>query len=97
MPEVTPNYQDSNSSEYDSILRPIQRDLAEQGVDVSPEQASDLFMQKLIFKGKCLIQRNLLTEQCIDVSPDEAFALWKLRVMRLIMEGTGTTDPHDAQ
>jgi len=96
MPEFTPNYQDSNPGEYDPILRPRQRALMEQGVDASPLQTSELFIQKLTYKGKCLIQRNLLAEQGIDVSPDEAFALWKLRVIHLIIEHAGVTDPHDA-
>jgi hypothetical protein len=99
MLEDAPSQQDSNPGEYDplrrALLRPIQYQLAEQGIDVSPEEALELLVQKIIHDGKYWMQHQL-AEQGIDVSPDEAYAIHKLRAIHLMMEHTVTTDPHDS-
>ncbi len=99
MPENAPNQQDSNVGEPDplrqALLRPLQHQLAKQGIDVSPEGALKLFVQKIIHDAKLGVQQDL-AEHRIIVSPDEAVAIQKLRIFHLMMEHTGTTDPHGA-
>ena len=99
MLEHASNRQDSNAGEYNSLrqslLRPIQHQLAKQGVHVSPEQALLLLEQKIEYNAMRYLQQDL-AERGIDVSPDEALAIQKLRVIHFMMEHTATTDPHDA-
>src|SRR5260370_16787814 len=99
MLEHSPNLQDSNTGEYNplrqALLRPIQHQLAKQGIQVSPEQALLLLEQKIEYNAMRYLQQDL-AEQGIDVSPDEALAIQRLRIIHLMMEHTVTTDPHDA-
>jgi hypothetical protein len=99
MLEITPNQQDSNPGEYNplrqALLRPIQHQLAKQGIDVSPEAALRLLELQIEHDAKRYLQQDL-TVQGIDVSPDEALAIHKLHVIHLMMEHTVTSDPHDA-
>jgi len=99
MLENVSNQQDSNPRDYNplrqALLRPIQHQLAKQGIDASPEEALKLLELKNLHDSKRWIQHNL-AEHGIDVSPDEAFAINTLRILHLMMAHTGTTDPHDA-
>ncbi|SRR6266702_1964648 len=99
MPENAPSQQDSNPSEYDplrqALLRPIQYNLAKQGIDVSPEASLKLLELQIEHDAKRGLQQDL-AEQGINVSPDEAVAIYGLRLIHRIMEHTGTTDPHEA-
>src|SRR5256885_6406398 len=75
MLENVPSQPNSNPDEYDplrrALLRPIQHQLAKQGIDVSPEEALKLLEQKINYDAKRYLQQNL-AEQGIDVSLDEA-------------------------
>jgi len=99
MLENAPNHQHPNPDECDplrqALLRPIQHQLAKQGIDVSPEAALKLLELQIEHDAKCYLQRDL-AERGIDVSPDEADVIHKLRIIHLMMEHTGITDPHDA-
>jgi hypothetical protein len=99
MLENAPNQQDTNPSEYDplrlALLRPIQHQLAKQGIDVSPEEALKLLEQKFGHDAKRYLQQDL-AEQGIDATPDEALAIHRLHIIHRMMEHTGTTDPHEA-
>jgi hypothetical protein len=99
MLEHAPNQQDSNAGEYNplrqALLRPIQHQLAKQGITASPEEALQLLELKNLHDIKLWMQQELAAHG-IDVSPDEAFAIQKLRNMHLMMEHTGTTDTHEA-
>ncbi len=98
MLENVPNQQVPIPGDYplrQMLLRPIQYQLANQGIDVSPEEALKLLEQKIDYNAKRYLQQDL-AEHDIDVSPDEACAIQGLRFIHLMMEHTGTTDPHDA-
>jgi hypothetical protein len=99
MLENAPDQQGSNPGEYDTLrqalLRPIQHQLAKQGIHVSPEQSLLLLEQKIEYNAMRYLQQDL-AEQGIDVSPDEACAIQGLRFIHLMMEHTVTSDPHDA-
>ncbi len=88
MPENAPDQPDFNPYEHEplrSLQRPFQYELAKQGIDASPEEAHNLFMQKIVHDAKRYLQQNL-SEQGIEVSPDEALAIQRLRIMHLMME-----------
>lgn len=99
MLEDAPYQQNSNPGDYDplrqALLRPIQHQLAKQGIHVSPEQALLLLERKIEYDAMRYLQQDL-AEQGIEVSPDEALAIQGLRIIHLMMEHTVTTDPHDA-
>jgi hypothetical protein len=98
MLENAPGQPNSNPNEYDhaqAALQWMQQQLAEQGLTVTPGEAFKLFKQTIIYDLKRDLQQDL-AERGIDVSPDEAVALHGLRTIHLMMEHTGTTDPHDA-
>ena len=99
MLENASNQQDSNPGEYNplrqALLRPIQHQLAKQGITASPEEALQLLELKNLHDIKRLIQQDL-AEQGIGVSPDEALAIQKLHIIHRMMEHTVTTDPHEA-
>src|SRR5450759_3515115 len=96
MPENVPNQPNSNLVEYDpapqEALQWMQHQLAEQGVIVSPEEALQLFEQKLIYNLKRGIQQDL-PEQGIDVSLHEADAINRLQFYHRRMQRTGITNP----
>src|SRR6266446_7892594 len=85
MLENAPNQQDFNLDEYDplrqALLRPIQHQLAKQGVYVSPEEALQLLEQKFEHDAELSIQQQL-AEQGINVSPEEALKLHVQKIMR---------------
>src|SRR5690349_9016030 len=92
MLENAPNQPAFNPYEHEplrSLQRPLQYELAEQGIDASPEEAHKLFMLKIIYDLKRGIQQDL-AKQGIDVSPDQADAIDRLMLL------TGITDPHEA-
>ena len=98
MPENTLNQLDFNPYEHEplrSLQRPLQYELAKQGIDASPEEAHKLFVQKLVHDAKRWLQQDL-AEHGIDVSPDEALAIQKLHTIHLMMEHTGIAYPQDA-
>src|SRR5260370_17632521 len=99
MLEDSPNLQDSNTGEYNplrqALLRPIQHQLAKQGIQVSPEQALLLLEQKIEYNAMRYLQQDL-AEQGIDVSPDKALPIPSLHILHLMMKHTVTTDPHNA-
>ncbi len=98
MPENAPSQPNSNHAEYDpaqAALQWMQQQLAEQGVTVSPEEALNLFEQKIIYDIKCGIQQEL-AEQGIDASPDEADAIDRLQFYYDLMQRFGPTDPLEA-
>src|SRR2546430_1899803 len=83
MPENTPKQQVPIPGDYplrQSLLRPIQHQLAKQGVDVSPEEALQLLEQKNEHDAKRWQQQEL-AKQGIDVSPEEAPNLLTLRML----------------
>ena len=92
------NKLDFNPYEHEplrSLQRPLQYELAKQGIDASPVEAHELFMQKIVHNAKRFLQQDL-AEHGIDVSPDEVLAIQSLRIIHLMMEHTVTTDPHEA-
>jgi hypothetical protein len=98
MLENTPNQPNFNHYEYDpaqSASQWMQQQLAEQGINVSPEQALYLFEQKIIYDVKRGIQRDL-AEHGLDVSPDEADTIDRLQFYHDLMKRFGPTDPHEA-
>jgi hypothetical protein len=98
MPENVPDQLNANPDGYDpaqAALQWMQRQLAEQGITVSPEEALSLFKQKIIYDVKRGIQQEL-AEQGIDVSPDEADAIDRLQFYHDLMKRFGPTDPHEA-
>jgi hypothetical protein len=99
MLEHVPKQQDPNADEYNplrqALLRPIQHQLAKQGITASPEEALQLLELKNLHDVKRWLQQDL-AEQGIDVSPDEALAIQSLRTIHRMMERTATTDPHEA-
>ncbi len=99
MLENTPNQHDTNPGEYNPLLwalqRPIQHQLARQGIYVSPDEASKLLEQKIVHNAKRYLQQDL-AEHGIDVSPDEALAIHSLRTIHRMMVYTDTADPHEA-
>src|SRR5437868_998609 len=98
MPENTPDQPNSNPHEYDlaqASLQWMQQQLAEQGINVSPEEALNLFEQKIIYGVKRGIQRDL-AEQGIDVSPDEAATIGRLQFYHDLLKRFGPTDQHEA-
>ena len=90
MLEDTPHQLDSNPGEYDplrqALLRPIQHQLAKQGINVSPEQALLLLEQKINYDSKLCIQHDL-AEQGIAVSPEEAPELFMQKFIHAIKRG----------
>jgi hypothetical protein len=99
MPENAHNQQDSNPGEYNplrqALLRPIQHQLAKQGITASPEEALQLLELKNLHDIKRWLQQDL-AQRGIDVSPYEAVSIQRLRIMHRMMEHTVTTDPRDA-
>jgi hypothetical protein len=99
MLENAPHQHGSNPGEYDTLrqalLRPIQHQLAKQGIHVSPEQSLLLLEHKIEYNAMRYLQQDL-AEQGIVVSPDEALAIQKLRIIHLMIEHTVTTHPHEA-
>jgi hypothetical protein len=105
MPENAPNrYQQDQPYDPDrpyypgdppQLWRWMQHRLYKQGIDASPDEAQKLFELQLVHDAKLYLQQDL-AEHGIDVSPDEAYAIQKLRIIHLMMQHTGTTDPHDA-
>lgn len=98
MPENTPNQPNSNSTEYDPVqasLQWMQQQLAEQGTYVTPEEALQLFVQKITYNINRAIQQDL-AERGIDVSPDEADAIDRLQFYHDLMKHFGPPDPHEA-
>ena len=99
MLENASNQQDSNPGVYNplrqALLRPIQHQLAKQGITASPEEALQLLELKNLHDTKRWLQQDL-AERGIDVSPDEAVAIQKLRIIHLMMEHTATTEPYEA-
>jgi hypothetical protein len=96
MLENAPNQQDFNPYEHEplrSLQRPLQYELAKQGIDASPEEAHNLFMQKIVYDAKRYLQQEV-AKHGIDVSPDEAVAIHGLHTMYLMMVHTGIADPH---
>lgn len=73
----------------------FQQELARQGINVSPEEAYNLSKQKQEHDIKRDMQQDL-AKQGVDVSPDEADAIHKQRIIHLMMERIGTTDPREA-
>ncbi len=95
MPENAPNQPNSNPVEYDpaqAALQWMQQQLAEQGIDASPEEALKLFVQKIMHDAKRGIQQDL-AEHGIDVSPDEAHAIDRLQFYHRLTKHIG---PHEA-
>lgn len=98
MLENAPSQPNSNPDEYDleqAALQWMQQQLAEQGITASPEEALQLFEQKIIYDAKCGIQQDL-AEHGIDATPDEADAIDRIQFYHRLMKRTGITDPHDA-
>src|SRR5258708_39895438 len=99
MLEDSPNLQDSNTGEYNplrqALLRPIQHQLAKQGIQVSTEQALLLLVHKIEYNAMRYLQQDL-AEQGIDVSPEEPLAIQRLRIIHLMMMNTVTNDSIDA-
>jgi len=98
MLENDPNQPDFNPYEHEplrSLQRPLQYELAKQGIDASPEEAHKLYMQKIVHAAKRYLQQDL-TEHGIVVSPEEAVAIHGLRTIHLMMEYTGIADPQEA-
>jgi hypothetical protein len=92
------NQQEFNPYEHEplrSLQRPLQHELATHGIDASPEEAHNLFMQKFVHDAERWLQQYL-AEQGINVSPDEAVTIQRLRLIQRIMENTDIIDPHDA-
>jgi hypothetical protein len=98
MLENTPNQPNSNYGEYDlaqagqAAMQWMQQQLAEQGLNVSPEEANKLFDQKIIYDAKRWMQQDL-AEQGIYVSPDEADAINRLQFYYRHMKRSGINDP----
>ncbi|SRR6266702_4636428 len=95
MTEYAPNQPNSNPNEYDAVqasLQWMQQQLAEQGINFTPDEAHKLFDQKLIHDIKRGIQQDL-AEQGIDVSPDEAVAIDNLQFYHDLMTRSGINDP----
>src|SRR6266567_2932894 len=99
MRENAPNQQDTNPDENDSLrqalLRPIQHQLAKQGIHVSPEEALKLLELQIDYDARRYLQHQL-AEQGIDVTPDEADAIDKLQFYHDLMKRFGSTDPNEA-
>ena len=98
MQENTHNQPNSIPNEDDhaqTALHWMQQQLDEQGIIVSPEEALKLFVQKRLHSAKRWLQQDL-AEHGIDTTPDEAVAVQKQHIIHLMMESTGTTDPHEA-
>ena len=98
MLEDASNQPEFNPYEHEplrSMQRPLQYELAKQGIDTSPEEAHNLFMQKFVHDANRYLQQEL-TERGIYVSPDEAANIWGLHFIHRMMEHTVTTDPYEA-
>lgn len=98
MLEHAPSQPNSNPDSSDPVqasLQWMQQQLAEQGVYVTPEEALELFDQKIMYDIKREIQQDL-AEHGIDVSPDEAAAVDRLQFYHHLMERIGPNDPYEA-
>jgi hypothetical protein len=107
MRENAPNQQDSNRGENDplrqALLRPIQHQLAKQGIHVSPEEALKLLELQIEYDAKRYLQYQL-AEQGLTVSPEEALELntqkmvhdFKLKYQQELAEQGTDVSPDEA-
>jgi hypothetical protein len=98
MLENSPSQPNSDPDRFDPAQAALhwmqQQLLAEQGITVSPEEALNLFEQKILFGIKRGIQQDL-AEHGIDASPDEADAIDRLQFYHDLMKPFGPTGPHE--
>jgi len=80
MRENAPNQQDTNPDENDSLrqalLRPIQHQLAKQGIHVSPEEALKLLELQIDYDARRYLQHQL-AEQGVTATPEEPLKLFE--------------------
>lgn len=98
MPKNTPDPSNCNPEGKDhtqAALQWMQQQLAEQGIIATPEEARELFEQRIIYDVSLDIQQDLAAHG-IDVSPDEAVSLSRLHFCHNLMKRFGTTAMHEA-